>query len=131
MSPGRILEASRDGRVLRLVLNRPEKRNALNGALCRELVEAIEQGDRDDGVGAILLCGAGASFCSGMDLSEMLTPADSSLGPVHERLFTIANEESPPRLLKYSYATHSHPSAGDFLGRESQQICGVAYRQLR
>src|SRR3979409_1837266 len=49
----------------------------------------------------------------------------------HERLFTIANEESPPRLLKYSYATHSHPSAGDFLGRESQQICGVAYRQLR
>jgi enoyl-CoA hydratase/carnithine racemase len=96
MSPGRILEASRDGRVLRLVLNRPEKRNALNGALCRELVEAIEQGDRDDRVGAILLCGAGASFCSGMDLTEMLTPADSSLGPVHERLFTIGRAATTP-----------------------------------
>ena len=96
MSPSPILEASRDGRVLRLVLNRPEKRNALNGALCRELVEAIEQGDRDAGVGAILLGGAGTSFCSGMDLSEMLTPADSSLGPLHERLFTIGRTVTTP-----------------------------------
>jgi len=69
-------EISRHGRVLRLVLNRPEKRNALNGALCRELAAAIEQGDQDASVGAILLSGAGKSFCSGMDLSEMLTPAE-------------------------------------------------------
>ncbi len=62
-----MLEVSRQDRVLRLVLNRPEKRNALNGALCRELVAAIEQADQDSTVGAILLSGAGKSFCSGMD----------------------------------------------------------------
>src|SRR5262249_51408681 len=90
------ISASREGRLLRLVLNRPDKRNALNGALCQELVAAIEQGDRDPGVGAILLSGAGKSFCSGMDLSEMLTPAEESLGPLHERLFTIGRRVSTP-----------------------------------
>jgi enoyl-CoA hydratase/carnithine racemase len=91
-----MLAASREGRLLRLVLNRPEKRNALNGALCQQLVAAIEQGDRDESVGAILLSGAGKSFCSGMDLSEMLTPAEASLGPLHERLFTIGRRVTTP-----------------------------------
>ncbi len=90
------LEISRHGRVLRLVLNRPEKRNALNGALCRELAAAIEQGDQDASVGAILLSGAGKSFCSGMDLSEMLTPAEELLAEAHERLFTIGRRVTTP-----------------------------------
>src|ERR1700730_3014534 len=91
-----MLESSRDGRVLRLTLNRPEKRNALNGALCKELVEAIEEGDRDPGVGAILVRGAGKSFCAGMDLDEMLTPAEADLGVAHERLFTIGRRVTTP-----------------------------------
>src|SRR5260370_23172508 len=90
------LAASREGRLLRLVLNRPDKRNALNGALCGELVAAIEEGDRDPGVGAILLSGAGKSFCAGMDLDEMLTPAEAELGEVHERLFTIGHRVTTP-----------------------------------
>src|SRR5882724_9067365 len=96
MSTKAMLAVSREGRLLRLVLNRPDKRNALNGALCQELVAAIEQGDRDPGVGAILLSGAGKSFCSGMDLSEMLTPAESSLAQVHEQLFTIGRRVTTP-----------------------------------
>jgi enoyl-CoA hydratase/carnithine racemase len=91
-----MLNVSREGRVLRLVLNRPEKRNALNGALCRELAGAIEEGERDSGVGAILLSGAGASFCSGMDLSEMATAAEASLAEAHERLFTIGRRVTIP-----------------------------------
>ena len=91
-----MLQVSREGRVLRLTLNRPEKRNALNGALCRELVAAIEEGDRDPGVGAILLRGAGKSFCAGMDLDEMLTPAEAELGEAHERLFTIGRRVTTP-----------------------------------
>ena len=91
-----MLRVSRDGRVLRLELNRPEKRNALNGELCRELAAAIEEGDRDTGVGAILLSGAGKSFCAGMDLDEMLTPAEAGLGEVHERLFTIGSRVTTP-----------------------------------
>lgn len=91
-----MLRISRDGRLLRLELNRPEKRNALNGALCRELAAAIEEGDRDTGVGAILLSGAGKSFCAGMDLDEMLTPAEAGLAEAHERLFTIGSRVTTP-----------------------------------
>jgi enoyl-CoA hydratase/carnithine racemase len=91
-----MLQVSREGRLLRLTLNRPEKRNALNGALCRELVAAIEEGDRDPGVGAILLSGVGKSFCAGMDLDEMLTPAEAELADAHERLFTIGHRVTTP-----------------------------------
>jgi len=91
-----MLNVSRDGRVLRIELNRPEKRNALNGALCKALADAIEEGERDSGVGAIFLSGAGASFCAGMDLSEMLTPAERSLAELHERLFTIGRRMTIP-----------------------------------
>ncbi|HYW44030.1 MAG TPA: enoyl-CoA hydratase/isomerase family protein [Bryobacteraceae bacterium] len=66
-----ILEAARDGRVLRLGLNRPEKRNALNAELCAALVGALEEADRDSAIGAILITGNGKSFCAGMDLSEI------------------------------------------------------------
>src|SRR6516164_5934753 len=52
-----ILETSRKGRVLRVALNRTEKRNALNAELCRILVETLEGAFADSAVGAILLCG--------------------------------------------------------------------------
>src|SRR5437016_5093195 len=91
-----MLKASREGGVLRLTLDRPEKRNALNGALCRELVAAMETAGQDPGVRAILLSGAGSSFCSGMDLTEMLTPEASALADVHERLFTIGRRVGVP-----------------------------------
>jgi len=91
-----MLKASREGKILRLVLDRPEKRNALNSALCTELAAAIEDAAQDAAVGAILLSGAGPSFCSGMDLSEMLTPEASSLADAHERLFTIGRRVTVP-----------------------------------
>ncbi len=97
------LLTSRQGRVLRLTLNRPDKRNALNLSLCRAIVHAVEEGWRDDRVGAILLCGAGKSFCAGMDLSEMLAPeyaagVTSSLSHVHEQLFTLGLRSPKPIL---------------------------------
>ncbi len=82
------LEISRQGRVLRMALNRPEKRNALNLALCRDLVAALEEAEADDTVGAVLLCGNGKAFCAGMDLSEAREAESSGQGEVHERLFT-------------------------------------------
>ena len=90
------LETSRDGRVLRLKMNRPEKRNALNYDLCRNLVEAMESAESDAAVGAILLRGEGPSFCAGMDLEEILTPADEAIGAIHERLFTIGSRVFKP-----------------------------------
>jgi len=90
------LESRRDGRLLRLTLNRPEKRNALNLALCRELTAAVEQADADPSIGAVLLAGSGSAFCAGMDLSETLSPEAAALAPVHEQLFTLGMRVATP-----------------------------------
>jgi enoyl-CoA hydratase/carnithine racemase len=90
------LEVSRGGRVLRLKLNRPKKRNALNYELCLSLAEAIEGADADPSVGAILITAEGPAFSAGMDLDEILTPRDSAIAAIHERLFTIGTRVSKP-----------------------------------
>lgn len=58
------------GAVRVLTMNRPEKRNALNAELTQGLLDALRKADVDDGVGAIVLTGAGQGFCAGADLSE-------------------------------------------------------------
>ena len=61
-----------DGRgVARLVLNRPEKHNALSGEMCDELRAAAARLDADAGVRVVVLTGAGRSFCAGGDLEWM------------------------------------------------------------
>ena len=56
------------GRVLLITLNRPDAMNAVNTALAKGLVAAIEQLDGDDGLTVGVLTGAGRGFCAGMDL---------------------------------------------------------------
>lgn len=56
----------------RVVLNRPERRNALSLALMRELVQVLDELRAADSVRAIVLEGAGTSFSAGHDLSEMV-----------------------------------------------------------
>lgn len=85
---GRLLVVNQTGRLLRLTLDRPEKRNALNLSLCRELVAALDRADGDSSVGAILLTGNGKAFCAGMDLVEALEADRAALDQVHEQLFT-------------------------------------------
>jgi enoyl-CoA hydratase len=69
MSP--TLLTDRDGRVADLTLNRPEALNALSSELVRALVQAVQDCDADDGVGAIILTGQGKrAFTAGMDLKE-------------------------------------------------------------
>jgi enoyl-CoA hydratase/carnithine racemase len=58
------------GAVRILTLNRPEKRNALDTALSRALLEALRGADDADGVRCVVLTGAGPGFCAGADLSE-------------------------------------------------------------
>jgi len=55
--------------VRRLTLNRPEKRNAMNATLRREILEALREIDRDDDVRVTIVRGAGKCFCAGYDLS--------------------------------------------------------------
>lgn len=61
----------KDGAVTRLVLNRPEKHNALTFAMFDRLVEMLHEAEDDDDTKVIILKGNGPSFCSGHDLSEV------------------------------------------------------------
>jgi enoyl-CoA hydratase/carnithine racemase len=59
------------GSIRHLVINRPEKRNALNGETIQELGAAIEAAAADDDVRVLVLRGEGAMFSSGMDLNDL------------------------------------------------------------
>jgi enoyl-CoA hydratase len=62
---------AKDGPVLTVALNRPEKRNAINcESMCR-LYDAWHQLDQDDELRVAILTGRGSTFCAGMDLSEI------------------------------------------------------------
>ena len=91
------LHSVREGRILRLTLNRPEKRNALDRALCRALVDAFEAAERDAAVGAILVAANGKAFCAGMDVGEIESGADpAEINDLHERLFTVGARLTKP-----------------------------------
>lgn len=55
-----------------IILNRPEKRNALTRQLIEDLQQAFEDLHLERSVRAVILTGAGPAFCAGMDLQEML-----------------------------------------------------------
>lgn len=61
----------KDGHVLVVTLNRPEKRNAVNCEVMCRLYDAWQQLDRDDELRVAILTGNGSTFCAGMDLSEI------------------------------------------------------------
>jgi methylglutaconyl-CoA hydratase len=55
-----------------IILNRPEKRNALSRELLAQLQQALDDLHLERRVRGVILTGAGAAFCAGMDLAEML-----------------------------------------------------------
>ena len=91
-----LLVVERDQRVLHVTLNRPEKRNALNEELCKQLLDAFDEAESDSGIGAILLDAKGNVFCSGMDLDEALEAGPTAGLAIHEQLFTIGTRISKP-----------------------------------
>ena len=78
------LSCTVDGAVSTLALNRPAKRNALNV----ELVEGLRRffSDPPPGARAVVLHGAGADFCAGLDLSD-IREQDAAEGMFHSRLW--------------------------------------------
>jgi methylglutaconyl-CoA hydratase len=66
------LRTHADEGVLTITLNRPERRNALNPTMIDELTQALEAADKSH-AGCIILTGAGAAFCAGLDLDHLQT----------------------------------------------------------
>jgi methylglutaconyl-CoA hydratase len=65
------LQVSVQDRICRIVLNRPEKRNALNPQLVSELIDAFQQAGKSTDVKIIVLKAAGESFSAGADLAYL------------------------------------------------------------
>lgn len=72
-----------DGAIAWITLNRPEKRNALNRTLLRELREAMLEADDLRAVRVVVLRGAGKDFCAGYDVSA--PPAGGDFDPADYR----------------------------------------------
>ena len=69
-------------RVGLITLNRPQALNALNNQLMREVMDALAEFDRDEGIGAMVITGNEKAFAAGADIKEM---ADKSITEMMDR----------------------------------------------
>ena len=87
-SPAVVVE--REGAVLIVTLNRPEKKNAVNCEVMCRLYDAWNELDRDEQLRVAILTGRGDTFCAGMDLAE-IGKLRSGVSD-HERLGRVRQE---------------------------------------
>ena len=65
--------------IARIILNRPERRNALNTGMVTELMDSLALADADDRIRVVALSGAGPDFCAGADLEEIREAVDQGI----------------------------------------------------
>ncbi len=65
------IRVTRDGPVLVVTIDRPERRNAVDGACAAGLLEAFVAFEADEGSSVAVLTGSGGTFCSGADLTAL------------------------------------------------------------
>jgi enoyl-CoA hydratase/carnithine racemase len=92
------LDTTRPGIAL-LRLDRPERLNAINGVMVRELTDALAAIESDDAVRVVVLTGAGRGFCSGIDLREFGPGVPGADDSASERLRFQEMMASLPRTL--------------------------------
>lgn len=85
------------GPVLELVMNRPDKRNALTRAMYAALADGLDAAAADPAIRAVLIAGAGGAFTAGNDLGDFLAgeAAESGETPVSRFLRTLIHFEKP------------------------------------
>lgn len=72
MDFSQIIYDKNDG-VATITFNRPQRLNAFTWTIQREMREAVTDADQDDSIGAIVVTGAGKSFCAGLDVEDLRT----------------------------------------------------------
>jgi enoyl-CoA hydratase/carnithine racemase len=91
------IEVAREGAVLSAAFARPQKKNAITGAMYEALIEAFERASRDPEIGALVLSGKGGVFTAGNDIADFLAVALHETGdfPAWRFVNTVATFEKP------------------------------------
>ena len=76
MQDGEIV-VRRDGPLMRIVIDRPAKRNALNKPMYEAMIAAFAKADADEDIRAIVVASAGGDFTAGNDLEDFRRPLDN------------------------------------------------------
>jgi enoyl-CoA hydratase len=80
-SPYVDIRVEQEGGVARLILDAPDRRNALTVAMARSMVTACDDLDADPTVGAVVVCGQGAYFCAGGDRPTLAAAGEDPADP--------------------------------------------------
>lgn len=110
---------SAEAGVARIVLNRPEKRNALNPELIEAVHNALERSARDADVRVVVISGAGGDFCSGADLAGLDTTAAQGVLDHLDAARGLAD-------VFLSMRHHPRPIVATVRGRALAGGCGLA-----
>ncbi len=93
------IDREKTGHVLRLTINRPDKKNALTNAMYGMLAEGFEEARHDVGVRCVLVTGAGDTFTAGNDIGDFAAVAQGDLEHadrhVHRVLRILGSFEKP------------------------------------
>ncbi|MCB2107488.1 MAG: enoyl-CoA hydratase [Rhodobacteraceae bacterium] len=91
-----LIKTERDGAVMTLRFNRPEKKNAITAAMYAALAEGLRKADADPGVKIVVLTGAGDAFTAGNDLKDFAEfPPKNSAAPVFQFMYALAEFQKP------------------------------------
>jgi enoyl-CoA hydratase/carnithine racemase len=93
------LQIGRDGAIQTLRFNRPEKKNALTGAMYRRLTKALRDAGLDDTIRASVFLGQPGIFTAGNDLSDFLAASQDRSWENHALNFLFALADSPKPLI--------------------------------
>jgi enoyl-CoA hydratase/carnithine racemase len=88
--------AERSGNILRIQLNRPDKKNAMTSSMYITMAGLLEDAGKDDQVRVALWHGAGDSFCAGNDLEDFIkNPPAAGESPQSRLIHALINFEKP------------------------------------
>lgn len=83
-------------RVGILTLNDPDRRNAISMAMNNEIGSVLNDWENDDGIGAMVITGAGKGFCAGADLDELMSGSNAEeMNAIYEGFLRIAHSPLP------------------------------------
>ena len=79
-------------KVAKVIMNRPEKKNAMNPQLVMDMAQVLEDLRYNEDVAVLILTGAGDAFCAGMDLKEFFYDLKGKKPTEYDRIFRLLQE---------------------------------------